>query len=233
MVQILCLLAVIVLIGTLLACLIQSYLKKRNRKRNHDNRNRGQQPDFSALEGDDEIVPLAIALPDDDAASFDRYGDDSNLLYADEPHDRRRIPGNDPDLMEDGDDGPEITSVVEPSPIFGTRVTVRQSCMRATRHMERCYEAVHQRLDFAEAEAFALAALREVNNSMKRDHWFAPFVLNWLGYLRYEQGFSMEACEYWEQAEQGALEWYEQCHELLKEIQRNLQFFSDNFYSHE
>lgn len=229
MVHLLLLLAVIILTGTLLGCGLHRYLKKRELQRWRDYRNRSPQPDFSALEGDDQTVPLALAVADDDAASFDRYGDDSDLLYA-EPVDRLRVPGYDPDLMGD-DEGPEYTSVVEPSPIFGTRTSVRQSCMRAAHHMERCAEAVSQRRDFAEAEAFALAALREINGAMKRDHWYAPFVLNWLGYLRYEQGFSVEASEYWEQAEQGALEWFEQCHELLFEIRRNLKFFRDNFYS--
>lgn len=228
MVQLLCLLAVIVLSGTLLGCVLHKYSQNRDMKRWRDYRNRAPQPDFSAIEGDEHNVPLVLAEATDDAASFDRYGDDSDLLYA-EPTQDRLIPGGDRDLFSI-DDVPEYTSVVEPSPIFGTRVSVRQSCMRAARHMERCAEAVRERHDFAEAEAFALAALHEINGTMKRDHWYAPFVLNWLGYLRYEQGFAVEASEYWEQAEQGALEWFEQCHELLQEIRRNLRFLRSSFY---
>lgn len=227
MVPILCLLAVIVLSGTVLGYLLYYHSKKRDLKRWRDNRNRAPQPDFSALERDDQTVPLVLAEATDDAASFDRYGDDSDLIYADPVHDRLSPIGRE---LFSTDEAPEYTSVVEPSPIFGTRVTVRQSCMRAARHMERCAEAVHERHDFAEAEAFAMAALREIDGSMKRDHWYAPFVLNWLGYLRYEQGFAVEASEYWERAEQGALEWFEQCHELLQEIRRNLRFFRNNFY---
>lgn len=226
-VQFLCHPVTIVLTAIFMACLLGTYLfnKRSDRKRYH--RYRGPEPDFSAFEGDldGDLVSLTVAKPTD-SASFDRHGDDSDLLYAEHYYDDRRAPGGDPDLLQD-DEGPEYTSIVEPSPIFGTRVTVRQSFMRAARHMERCAEAVHDRHDFAEAEAFALAALHEINDTMKRDHWYAPFVLNWLGYLRYEQGFAVEARDHWEKAEQIAIEWFEQCHELLPEIRNNLKFFHD------
>jgi len=123
----------------------------------------------------------------------------------------------------------EHTACVEPAPVVGTRADVRQAQVRAARHIERCSQAFYQRHDLAEAETFARAALREVNLHMRRDHWYAPRVLNWLAYLRYEQGFTVEARDLWENAEQIALEWHEQCQDILPDIQRNIRAFYENF----
>lgn len=179
---------------------------------------RGRVPDVPSDDADDDELPLADGdecLPVFDAVPENDDGDLIELERA--PEEDGFAPGQ-----------VEITSVVEPRPIFGDRSTVRQSQMRAMRHMDRCVDASN-RLEHAEAEAFCRAALREINGAMKRDHWYAPYVLSYLAYLRYEQGFSVEARELWEQAEQGALEWFEQCQYLLPGIRSNLKIFWGNF----
>ncbi|MDZ4834729.1 MAG: hypothetical protein SGJ27_13205 [Candidatus Melainabacteria bacterium] len=225
MVQFLWLLAFnIVLAAFCTGWLVRLFLKRnRDLKLRRDKLKHLTEPDFSALE-DNDFVPLIVAKPNRHGTSFDRCGDDSDLLFQESLDDRKRAY----DDLDSGDEA-QYTGVVEPNPLFGSRGSVRQSCVRAMRHMDRCADATYKRRDYTEAEAFALAALREVNINMKRDHWYAPFVLNWLGYLRYEQGFSVEARDYWEQAEQGALEWFEQCHDLLPDIRKNLRAFHDNF----
>lgn len=204
----------LVLIPVVVAAGLTVWLVKRNQmhKRYNIRRHRSVQPDFTPLEGEHDDAYFSTA------AAFDRGGG----LLLEEPDDSGGIADSDARR-------PEITSVVEPRPIGGTRVTVRQSCMRAVRHMERSTEALEVRDDYVESEAFALAALHEINRGMKRDHWYAPYVLNRLGYLRYKQGFTVEARDYWEQAEQCALEWFEQCHDVLQEIRHNLRVFHKNF----
>ncbi len=226
MVQFLLILAFNVVLTVLAVCwLIRVFSKN---KRDRLERPHYEEPDFSQFEGnpDDEYVPL-IAKPDDDSSSNPFA--DAYVPFADRAEEHRFADGNYAPLDEDAE--VEITSIVEPKPIFGTRVSVRQSCLRAARHMESCAQATYSRHDFVEAEAFARAALEEVEQNMKRDHWYAPFVLNWLAYLRYEQGFSIEARDLWEQAEQVALEWFEQCQQLLPDIRQNLRMFRENFYN--
>jgi hypothetical protein len=210
-----------VLFVALICWLIQ---RSHNRQRKERELLRAPPPDFS----DDfwngpadnagypnlfESFPMQMGGP----ATFRNDGDDDDVIDLELASEAASPPAT------------EYTAVVEPNPLFGTRATVRQSYMRAVKHLERCSQAAYERRDYVEAEAFARAALRELNLHMRRDHWYAPYILNWLGYLRYEQGFTVEGKEFWEQAEQVALEWFEQCQDILPDIQRNLKVFHENF----
>lgn len=176
---------------------------------------------------------LSTEQPDFDAAFWNGGPDNANAepeLFGalEQPDDTDVIDLRPPHASAEGVPTPtEYTSSVEPDPLFGTRGSVRNACSRAAKHLEKCKAAadVH---DFAGAEVHAYAALAELEH-MGRDHWFAPRILTWLGYLRYEQGFTVEARDYWQQAEQIALEWHEQCSDMLPVIKRNLQIFHDNF----
>lgn len=109
----------------------------------------------------------------------------------------------------------------DPKPNFGNRLTVRRSIDRARALMDESEKVWNDNEDMFEAERLAKLALAEVDKNAKRDHWYAPRILNWLAWLQLEKGMTAypEAVEYWERATQIATEWYEQCSDLLPYMQ--------------
>ncbi len=153
---------------------------------------------------------------------------------------RRRSTEDEPDFIPVADDAgdpdePPIlleavhekyTLSVEPRPIFGTRATVRQAIMRARLLFDQSEKAWEDNEDIFEAERLAKLALAEVDKDAKRDHWFAPRILHWLAWLQIQKGMIayQEATEYWERATQIALEWYEQCSDLLPHMKECMEW---------
>lgn len=115
-----------------------------------------------------------------------------------------------------------FTAVVEPNPLISTRAQARQAYDRAKKQIELSM-AARKRHDYDTAETHAYSALDEVHGGMKRDHWYAADVLNMLGCLKYDRGFYLEARELWEQADEVALEWFEQCRHIAPTIESNLK----------
>ncbi len=115
----------------------------------------------------------------------------------------------------------------EPLPNFGTKMTVRQAYYRAIRLVDES-QAAWSRNHYRTAETFARSALREISH-IKDDHWYVPVILNLVAVLRYEQGYTVEARELWDRAEQIALEWPEQCEEVLRCIQSNMRSYLELF----
>lgn len=115
-----------------------------------------------------------------------------------------------------------FTAVVEPNPLISTRAQARQAYDRAKKQIELSI-AARRGHDYDTAETHAQSALDEVHGGMKRDHWYAADVLNMLGCLKYDRGFYLEARELWEQADEVALEWFEQCRHIAPTIESNLK----------
>ncbi len=136
---------------------------------------------------------------------------------------------------ESGEEAERYTAVVEPVPFFGTRVSVRQSWCRASRHLAALDRAMGSG-NLALAGEFANASLQEVRNHLRHDSWYTAWVVNHIGCLRFEQarelqenGFTEEAIQryaearaFWEWALQDCSEWFEQCHELIPTVRSNL-----------
>ncbi|MBX9666910.1 MAG: tetratricopeptide repeat protein [Candidatus Obscuribacterales bacterium] len=117
----------------------------------------------------------------------------------------------------------QMNNTTEPKPNFGTRTSLRQSLERAKTAMAAC-SAARKRQDKEEAEKQCELALTEVQNELRRDHWYTAEVLNMLACLRYDHGFYTEARDVWEEAEQICEEWpTKHTDEVLKTIRNNLK----------
>ncbi len=108
-----------------------------------------------------------------------------------------------------------------PDPLFGTKVSVQQSYLRAKKHVAEALAARREH-NYQLAEEIVRKALDEVHSELRRDHWYTPEVLNALGCILYDQGRNGEARAIWEEAEQIALEWDEQCAYIMQTLQNNI-----------
>ncbi len=118
----------------------------------------------------------------------------------------------------------EYSSSIIPRPNFGTRDSVNLCVQRARKLKEESEKVWNDTEDFFEAKRLAELAMAELDKNAKRDHWFAPRILDWLAWLHTNQGMLgyPEAAEYWERAAQIATEWHEQCSDLLPHFEECL-----------
>lgn len=114
----------------------------------------------------------------------------------------------------------------DPNPLFGTRNSVRDAQSRARALHDKCSAARKQK-NWQLCQELIDDAFQELNSGMRRDHWFAAYLHNQHGCIRYEQGFYVEAREIWERAEMVCHEWPVQCGDVLKTIEGNLKLVTD------